>query len=76
MENNSLDLRIRELLSRCSYSNDNYIKCKYLSANNQLGTTKACAINIVGNHIIIEANIFCALFAFLVTFFWMRLCNQ
>lgn len=74
MENSSIDARIREILNRRTYSNDNDIICPDTEDRARYG---ACGINITGNNnIIIKADLPGMLFLFIANCLWMYLCSR
>lgn len=76
MNNLNLEHKVREILQRCTYSNDNFTKDKRTNNTSQK-TNKDYAIRITGNNnIIIEANFLYTTFLFLLACFWMYLCNH
>lgn len=72
----NIESQVRDILQRCTYSNDNCIKHKSLSEDT-VKSDNDCAIRIIGNNnIIIEANFLYTTFLFILSCFWMYLCNR
>ena len=71
-----IERKIRDILQRCTCSNDNCAKRK-ISDKNDSKTNDDCIIRIVGNNnIIIEANFLYTTFIFLLSCLWMYLCKH
>lgn len=72
----NIDSQVRDILRRCSYSNDNVAKSSSAFKNN-IKTEEEFAISIVGNNnIVVEADFLYSTFLFLIGCFWMYLYNR
>lgn len=68
MNPQELDIRITQLLQKCSYSNDNFVQPKPTAKEKDVGV----GISVVGDHnIIIDTGIVNSLFVFLAAYLWM-----
>lgn len=76
---NDLDVeaRIRDLLQKCAYSNDNFPqKRNHQVQNCKPKTVSRAVISVIGdNNIIIDANLVYTIFIFLIAFMWIYLNN-
>lgn len=73
MNNTNLDMQIQEILSRRTYSNDNYANSEINKHSKQI-PIQSSGISIVGNNnIIINGNLLYMTFVFLIAFAWMCL---
>lgn len=70
-----VDTQIRELLQKCSYSNDNFVRVENNESNKE--KAESSGISIVGDHnIIIDTGIFHVAFILFIAYMWVSLLNH
>ena len=70
MKNTNLDMKIQEILSKRTYSNDNAVYPT--DDTSQKSARQNCEISIIGNNnIIISGNLLYMTFVFLIACAWM-----
>ena len=72
MKNTDLDMQIKDILNKRTYSNDNYAKSD-MAGFKQIPLNEK-SISVVGNNnIIINGNLLYMTFVFLIAFAWLCL---
>ena len=74
MSDFDIEPKVRDLLQRCTYSNDNLPQVKDRRCNRKSDISDACDINIIGDHnVVIEANILFMTVVFVISCIWLSL---
>ena len=74
MRDFSIETRVRDLLQKCTYSNDNLPQVKNKYCSKKADTANACDINIIGDHnIVIDANLILMTIVFIISCIWLSL---
>lgn len=74
MRDSNIETRVRDLLQKCTYSNDNLPQVKNKYYNKKPDTANACDISIIGDHnIVIDANLILMTVVFVISCVWLSL---
>jgi len=74
MRDSNIETRVRDLLQKCTYSNDNLPQAKNGYCDKKPDTANNCDISIIGDHnIVINANIVLMTVVFVISCVWLSL---